>query len=230
MVQLIKSPLFLGGFKDILYFCNDKYNFMVYYKYLFLHMGDLTPNEGLVYSELLFHSLVSNKDYRTGDLLYIDKVKEDMINYQLMRWEESVPYYSLSVRELMDRTELTFPTVKKAVASLESKEYIKNSYIMCPLDLLEGGYIKVLKNTELKGRQLIFYSYLVDRSRRYKGIIDTWAYRFKELCGVDTDDAYFMIKQLKKKGLLERLDDGRLKVNKPRRQNKKEETSQSLPW
>jgi len=189
--------------------------FMVYYKYLFLHMEDLTPNEGLVYSELLLNSLVSNEDYKTGELLYIDKAKDELANFQLLQWGEEVTYYELKVPILIKRTEMTFPTVKKALGELTRKEYIKGGYIKCPLNLLRDGYIKIPNGTGAKGRQLVFYGFLLDRSRRYKGIIDTWAYRFSELCGVDADDAYFMIQQLKKKGLVERLEDGRLQINKP---------------
>ena len=178
-------------------------------------MEDLTPDEGLIYSELLFNSLVSNKDYKTGELLYIDSAKEELENYQTLQWQETVTYYPLDVKDLMSKTEMTFPTVKKAISSLKTKGYICGGEIKCPLALLQEGYIKIPKNTGAKGRQLVFYGFLLARSRRYKCIIDTWAYRFKKLCGTDADDVYFMIQQLKKKGLVERLDDGRLKINRP---------------
>ena len=88
--------------------------------------------------------------------------------------------------------------------------------------MLQEGYLKIPKGTGAKGRQLIFYGFLLNRSEKYKGVIDTWAYRFKDLCGIDVDDAYFMIKQLKKKKLVERLEDGKLKINKPQNKTKKE--------
>lgn len=177
-------------------------------------MEDLTPNEGLIYSELLFHSLASNEEYRNGELLYVDAAREVLTIYQQLKWEESIIYYPLSTKELMRKTEMTFPTVKKILDSLKIKEYIHNGYIKCPLALLEQGYIKIPKGTNVRGRQLIFYGFLLNKSKWYRGIIDTWAYRFKELCGVDADDAYFMIQCLKKKGLVERLEDGRLKINR----------------
>jgi DNA-binding MarR family transcriptional regulator len=193
---------------------------MVYFKYLFQHMEDLSPNEGLIYSELLLYSLTSNQAYKSGELLYIDQVKDVVANYKLLGWKESIDYYPLDIKELMRRTEMSFPTVRKAMDNLIEKGYIEGSDIRCPLDLLQKGYLKIPKGTKAKGKQLIFYGFLLNRSEKYKGIIDTWAYRFKELCGVDTDDAYFMIKQLKKKGLVERLEDGRLKINKPDRNKK----------
>lgn len=190
---------------------------MIYYRYLFLHEEDLSPNEGLIYSELLFCSLISNGDYRTGELLYIDAAKDLLEKYRLLNWGESITYFPLDVSTLMSRTEMTFPTVKKALAGLEEKGYIRGGDIKCPLALIEEGYLKIPKDTGLKGRQLVFYGYLLNKAARYNGIIDTWAYRFKELCGIDRDNVYFIIKQLKKKGLVERLEDGRLKINKPKK-------------
>lgn len=192
--------------------------YMVYFKYLFLNMEDLTPNEGLVYSELLFYSLSANQDYKNGKLVYFDAIEDALETYQQLGWEESILYFSLDIRELMKRTELTFPTVKKILTSLKTKGYVRDNYIRCSASLLQEGYLKIPKGTNVKGKQLIFYAYLLDRAKRYKGIIDTWAYRFKELCGIDADDVYFILQCLKKKGLVERLEDGRLKIYKPQKE------------
>ena len=188
---------------------------MVYFKFLF-HTEDLSPNEGLVYSELLLHSLVSNRQYLTGELLYIDAARNAMENFKTLGWDEDIEYYPMDVRSLMKNTELTFPTVKKALHGLQEKGYIREHYIRCSLNIVNGGYIKIPKKTGLKGRQLVFYAFLLDRSHRHDGIVDTWAYRFKELCGVEEGNVYFLINKLKGKGLVERLDDGTLKVYRPR--------------
>lgn len=188
---------------------------MVYFKYLFQHMEDLSPNEGLVYSELLLNSLVSNRQYLTGELLYIDAAKEAMKNFKLLGWDEDIEYYPMDTSLLMKRTELTFPTVKKILTSLQEKGYISQHYIRCSLEIINMGYIKIPYSTNLKGRQLIFYAFLLDRSRKHKGTIDTWAYRFKGLCGIEENNVYFLINRLKKEGLVERLDDGRLRISKP---------------
>lgn len=185
-------------------------------------MEDLSPNEGIVYSELLFYSLTSNQEFKTGELLYIDQAKKMLSDYKSMGWEETIYYCPLDEKTLMKRTEMSFPTVKKVLNNLHEKGYIHDGYISCPLALLQEGYLKIPKGTGAKGRQLIFYGFLLNRSEKYKGVIDTWAYRFKDLCGIDVDDAYFMIKQLKKKKLVERLEDGKLKINKPQNKTKKE--------
>lgn len=193
---------------------------MVYYKYLFKHGGDLSPSEGLVYSELLLNSLVSNQQFLTGELLCVDAAKEAMDNYRLLGWNQDINYYPMDTRTLMRHTELTFPTVKRALASLQEKGYIGQGSIRCSLDVINAGYVKIPYNTGLKGRQLIFYAFLLDRGHGHAGTIDTWAYRFKELCGVEEGNVYFLINKLKKAGLVERLDDGRLKVFKPNKKGK----------
>lgn len=188
---------------------------MVYFKHLFL-VEELSPNEGLVYSELLLHSLVSNRQYLTGELLYIDAARDAMKNFKTLGWDEDIEYYPMDVCSLMKNTELTFPTVKKALDSLREKGYIREHYIRCSLEIINGGYVKIPKKTGLKGRQLIFYAFLLDRSRGHSGTVDTWAYRFKDLCNVEEGNVYFLINKLKRKGLVERLDNGILKIYKPR--------------
>ena len=190
---------------------------MVYFKYLFQHMEDLSPNEGLVYSELLFHSLTSNSDFLTGELLYVDAAKQVMRNYRDLGWNEDITYYPMNTKLLMKNTEMTFPTIKKILRSIEEKGYISESYIRCSLEIIQAGYIKIPHNTTLKGRQLIFYAFLLDRSYRHNSTVDTWAYRFKELCGVEEGNVYFLINKLKSLGLVERLEDGKLKINRPKK-------------
>ena len=193
---------------------------MVYYKYLFKHGEDLSPNEGLVYSELLLNSLVSNEQYRTGELLYIDAAKEVMKNYKLLGWNQDIDYYPMDVKTLMKHTELTFPTVTKVLGSLQNKGYISQGSIKCSLDIVDAGYIKIPYKTGLKGRQLLFYAFLLDRGKGHSGTVDTWAYRFKELCGIEEGHVYFMLNKLKKNGLVERLEDGRLKIFRPNKKGK----------
>lgn len=185
---------------------------MIYFKYLLLSMGDLSPNDGIIYSELVFNSLTSNSVYMTGELLYIEAAKEETARQESNGGIGKILFYPLGVRELMQRTDMTFPTVKKSLAYLERSGYIMDDYLRCPFDLLNGGYIKLPERTGLKGRQLVFYSYLLSKAKKYGGIIDTWAYRLGEVCGISKDNVYFVIKELKRKDLVARLSDGRLKI------------------
>lgn len=189
---------------------------MVYFKYLFLHMKDLSPNEGLVYSELLLHSLTINPQYLSGKLLHMNAAREEVENFKIYGWGEEVEYYPMEIRKIMKLTELSFPTVKEIVSNLQEKGYIRQHYIKCPLELLNEGYIKIPFNTRLKGRHLTFYAFLLDRSYKHGKTVDTWAYRFEALCGIKEGHVYNMINHLKAKGLVGRLEDGKLKVIVPK--------------
>lgn len=181
---------------------------MVYYKYLFHNMRELSPNEGLVYSTLLSHSLMESENFLLDGTFSNDRAKlfaEDNGGY--------IDYQPLSTRQIMNRTDFSFPTVKKIVENLKDKHIIGKDFILCPPELLDGGYLKVPKGTKLKGQQLLFYSYIIDLCSRYGGATDKWAYRMKEDCNLTSEDnVYFIIKQLKEKGFLERLSDRRLKI------------------
>ena len=210
---------------------------MIYFKYLFHNLKDLSPNEGIVFSELLFHSLVSNPDYRSGEVFSIELAKDEMSRYKELQWVEDVRYYSMDYAKIVKRTEMSFPTVKKIIKSLHDKSLIDN-HILCPYDLLNEGFIRIPYNTNLKGRELIFYALLVDRAYQHEHTVDTWAYKLAELCGMKKDSEgyiYMLINRLKKHNLVERLKDGKLRILKPRQPNKsiateKERTEELPPW
>lgn len=208
---------------------------MIYFKYLFHNLKDLSPNEGIVFSELLFHSLVSNPDYKSGELFNIELAKDEMRRYKELQWVEYIRYYSMDYPKIMQHTEMSFPTVKKLVKSLHDKSYIGTHTISCPYNLLVGGYIKVPYNTDLKGRELLLYSLLVDRTYQHGHTVDTWAYKLAELCGIQEGHVYKIINHLKRHHLLERQEDGRLRVFKPRQPSEmvateKEGTEELPPW
>lgn len=190
---------------------------MVYFRYLFQHMEDLTPVEGLVYSELVLYSLASNENCCVDGMVSIERSLEEVkdIRMREFKYDFETAYCSMKPAVLMEHTELTFPTVQKTLASLKEKGYIREGWILCPLQLIEKGYIKIPYKTHLKGRQLIFYAFLLDRSYPCKGTLDTWAYKFKELCGVNEGNVYFLINKLKEHGLVERLKDGKLQIYTP---------------
>ena len=181
----------------------------IYYKHLFVANEELSPNEGMVYSTLLLYSQIQNKDFYSSGTFSISSVEACISEYG-----DRIPYYPMPVSSLMKNTEMTFPTIKRILVSLQEKGYINQQYIRCTLEIVQAGYIKMPYNTGLKGRQLIFYAFLLDRSHRHNGAVDTWAYRFKEFCGIEENNVYFLISKLKEEGLVERLDDGRLKINK----------------
>ena len=192
---------------------------MKFYRHLFQHMKELTPNEGIVYSEILFHSLMETESYTADGQFSRELAVEGIMD----DGDGCITYQPLSEARLMKRTCMSYPTVQKAVRSLKSKLIIAGNRIKCPPELIERGYIEIPPDTSLRGRMLIFYGLLLDRSAPYGGITDTWAYRYEEICGVKKDNYYWLISQLQQRGFVERLEDGRLRIIK------KEQASQHTP-
>lgn len=171
-------------------------------------MKELSPNEGLVYSALLSHSLMESESFLADGSFSIPLAR----NYVLDN-DGFIDLYPLSTKQLMKRTELTFPSVKKIMKILEHKFIIGSGFIKCPVELLDKGHMNIPPETGLKGQQLIFYGYLIDLCRTHGGVTDRWASRMKDDCGLNSEDnVYFLIKQLKEKGFAERDSKGRLRA------------------
>lgn len=194
-------------------------------------MEDLTPVEGLVYSELILHSLASNENCCIDGMVSIERSLEEVkdIRMREFKYDFETAYCPMKPAVLMEHTELTFPTVQKALASLKEKGYIREGWILCPLQLIEKGYIKIPYKTHLKGRQLIFYAFLLDRSYSYGGTLDTKAYRLEKLCDINENNVYALINRLKAHGLVKRLENGKLQIHTPG-DIKKGKPSADSPW
>ena len=78
----------------------------------------------------------------------------------------------------------------------------------------EHGYFELIKNEHLKGDLLIFYSYLLDKSKRYGYCIDPYTYKLAEETGKTETAITKLLNRLYRLGLAERLENGKLKINK----------------
>ena len=143
---------------------------MIYFKYLFHNLKDLSPNEGIVFSELLFHSLVSNPDYKSGEVFNIELAKDEMSRYKELQWVEDVRYYSMDYSKIMQHTEMSFPTVKKILKSLHNKNLINAYHIICPYDLLNEGYIKIGTKKQLTELGIVSGGFLKKTKVNYDAI------------------------------------------------------------
>ena len=86
-------------------------------------------------------------------------------------------------------------------------------------DLTTGGYFELVARDKLSGENLIFYSYLINKSERYDYCIDTYEYKLaKEFC-TTRNAIKNHLKRLYDLGYAERLKDGRLKINLTPQQN-----------
>lgn len=185
-------------------------------------MRELTPNEGLVYSALLSHSLMESENFEQDGSFSNSLAKtfaEENHGY--------IDYRPLSTKQIMDRVEMSFPTVKKIVESLEYKFILSSVSIMCPPELLDKGFIRIPSKTGLVGQQRIFYGYLRELCLRHEGVTDRWASRMKTDCSLKSEDnVYFLVKQLKKGGFIRRDSRGRIELLE---KEKVEETTSASP-
>lgn len=186
---------------------------MVYYRYLFKNLKGLSPNEGLVYSALLSHSLMASEHFEVDGSFNVEYAKAFVSSNMEESGLECINYSPVSTRRLAKVLGMKEDTVRRIKRDLEYKHHLIGlSVIVCPLELLDSGYIDIPPDTSLKGRQLTFYGLMKDRSRLYDGVIDTWASRLAEIAGIKDTNAHKLIAELQKKGYVKRLENGKLKV------------------
>ena len=186
---------------------------MIYYRHLFKNDWGLSPNEGLVYSALLSHSLMTSENFEIDGSFNVEYAKAFVEDNMREVGVECVNYNPVSTRRLSKVLNMKEDTIRRIKKDLEHKYHLVGmSIIICPLQLLESGYIDIPSDTKLKGRQLTFYGLLKDRSRLYNGVIDTWASKLAEIAGIEDTNAHKLIAELQKKGYVERLANGKLRV------------------
>lgn len=186
---------------------------MIYYRYLFKNDWGLSPNEGLVYSALLSHSLMTSEYFETDGSFSVEHAKAFIMENMEHTGMECIDYSPISTRKLARILRMKEDTVRKIKDDLSRKHHLIGfSVIICPLELLDAGYIDIPPDTCLKGRQLALYGLLKDRSRLYNGIIDTWASRLADIAGINKGNVHRIIAELQKKGFVERLEDGKLRI------------------
>ena len=191
---------------------------MVYYRYLFKNLKRLSPNEGIVYSALLANSLFSSEHFSLDGSFSAEFAKAFIRENVETQGDECITYHPIPTRKLAKLLKMAEKTVREIKDDLEFKHHlIRKEKILCPMELLDMGYIDVDPETGLKGLQLLFYALLKDRSYHLHGTIDTWAVRLAEIMGLGTDEkakksVHNLLSALSKRGLVKRLPDGKLRI------------------
>lgn len=169
-----------------------KENLVPFYRNL-LFRDDLTPCEKIVISYLIMLEDFNNLDGKKANHTNIAKA------------------LCLSRR-----------TVLSTMHRLESIGICdKNKRVIIKNDLTTRGYFELIKKEKLKGELLIFYSYLIDKSKRYcyckkkecDYCLDTHRYKLAEEFGTTEDAIKKHLQRLYRLGLAERLENGKLKIN-----------------
>lgn len=161
-----------------------------------------TPTEKIIYSFLVYKSIPLIDGAFTSDGTELDYplIIESLEN------DEFISMYDISQRKLANALNISAKSVYSSLEALHFYEDInkKDNTIRVTKRILEGGYFPLLIDSGLKAELLIFYSYLKNKCEYFGGSIDTFKYKIA---------VTNMLNRLYRKGLAERLPNGRLKIN-----------------
>lgn len=189
----------------------------IFYKKLLLS-GELTYNEGLVYSTLLSQSQMVSEyfdretkkvDYNTV-ATYVEKNRAEGHGETIICCEHD------NTSWVADIVGLTRQTVDKILDTLSDKGYLRKKYIYCPLEVITGGYLKVPTDTKLSGRMLILYAILIDMAKKHGGKVTMQASNIGMICReADKEVIRTSIQRLQRGHFVKRLDNDTIEVKMP---------------
>lgn len=194
-------------------FAVNKIRFMaIYYKYLFSRRGEITDSEGIVYSALIYRALENPEFFDAEGNLDMENVRAFISDASEESGVECIDLPRINQSKLARSVGMTRGAFIKAMKRLKDKFLVSDTFIICPLELLDGGYMELMPVEKLSAQQKVFYSFLKDRGRGYDGTIDTWASRLSEVFCTSKGNVYYLLSVLEKEGLVERQSDGKLRI------------------
>lgn len=170
-------------------------------------MPELSASDGILYSELIYRSL-NDSEYFDED----GKFNIDVAAVYLIQESEIIECCKINISRIANALETTNPAIRRSLTSLREKDILFNDYIKCPVDLIRQKYLTLPLGTKLKGRQLVFLAYLINRGRPYNGLVDTWEYKMAEDCGISEANISSIMHLLRSKGFVSRTEDGKIKI------------------
>ena len=170
-------------------------------------MTELSASEGILYSELVYRSL-SNPEFFDSE----GKFNIDVAVVYLIQEDEMLECCKINITKLAEALETSNPAIRRGLASLREKHLLGDEYIKCPVNLVRQKYLSLPSDTGLKGRQLVFLAYLINRGRPYRGIIDTWESKMAKDCGISDANVSSIMHILRERGFVSRTSDGKLKI------------------
>lgn len=192
---------------------------MIIYKDFFERRDEFSGSTAIVYSTLISYSL-----WKMGADAFDSKGDFDIIRveeYMNTDYEyyggDYIELQYFSCKTLAKTLNMSLRNVQYSVKFLRDEGYIMigddgNEYIKAERSVLRCGYIKIEPVKDLKGWQLVFYSILKERASYYNGSIDTWAERLAEIFKTTKENVHSLIRELKAKGYVKRLRNGRLLI------------------
>lgn len=115
----------------------------IYYKYLFSKRGDISDSEGIVYSALIYLALENPEFFDQDGCLDIGAVKAYINIAAQESGLECIDLPNINKSKLARDTGMTRDAVIKIIKRLQKKLLLGDGFIVCPLELLENGYIQL---------------------------------------------------------------------------------------
>ena len=192
---------------------NKKPMKIVFYNCLFGDGRFPETNDKIIYSYLIYKSLV------TIDGVFQNEESTFDFNVVTEFWEDNA--YSgmcrISAYKIAKDLGMSVNTIKSRMLVLRKMgivkwddEYIYVAYLN---NIKTSYYFELLLDTGLKGEKLIVYSYLKNKSKDYNNIISTFDKKQAQEFGLSKKHYQKILCELYKDGLIERLNNGKLKIN-----------------
>ncbi|MEE1097629.1 MAG: replication/maintenance protein RepL [Bacteroidales bacterium] len=203
---------------------------MYYISFLktFKDWENLTVNQQIIYSYFVNSAIMQQQGVWASDgsgKLVMRAVSE------LIYYNSFLTCPKVTNDYISEKTGISLRTVAATMRYLRESSLVfinRNQYeefyvVNIPRGLVESGFLKLPKNTGLKGMQLIFWAFINERLKHYNAKtgridnleIDSWASRIARDMGIKKKDAQNYIHILTKRNYLQRSEDGKyLKINK----------------
>ena len=170
-------------------------------------MPELTVSEGILYSELVYRSLTVSEHFdRKG------KLKLENVIAFLRERNEVIDCCKINVTRLAKDLETSNPAIRRSLVGLREKFVLGGDFIKCPVELVRQRYLTLPEGTKLKGRQLVFLAYLINRGKSHEGTIDTWEYKMADDCNISASNVSSIMHILYNRGFVERQEGGKIKI------------------
>lgn len=211
-----KRPFNLSGFPFFTFFVQVYFGQVmkiIFYKTLLTRARNITPNEKILYSFLVAKSIVQI------DVVFDTQGQSINMNnlfFYLNANQNKCDLCELNNTQLSKELNITRQTIITSLKHLQEQGYIGieqgQKYIYVSRELIKNGYFELSDCDRINGELLIFYSFLIDKSKHYGYCLDTYITKLADLMGKTPISIKKMLHKLYKLGLAKRLDNNRLMI------------------
>lgn len=186
---------------------------LVFYNCLFGDKHFRETNDKIIYSYLVYKSLVTiDGVFQNQDNAFDFEVISDFWSYN-----NYTEVYRFSYSKAASDLKMSVNTIKSRMKVLQQIGAIRfnGDYLLVGYTsgIKSSKYFDLLIDTNLKGEKLIVYSYLKYKSKSYNNIITTFDKTQAEEFAISKKHYQKILCELYNDKLIERLPDGRLKIN-----------------